>query len=78
MSQNILPEIDLTRCTGCGDCAKACPQNALEIASGFPVFANPAACTFCAGCEEICRARAIQCAFEIAWETAAEDHTTEK
>ncbi len=68
MNATLLPEINLNRCTGCGDCAQGCPHHALVMQTGQPIFARPQACTFCASCEELCASRAIRCAFEITWD----------
>ncbi len=45
------------RCTGCGDCMEACPENALSrTASG--VLAEPARCRHCGRCVAACPAGA--------------------
>ena len=68
MNTNVfLPEIDRSRCDGCGDCARSCPQGALEMQQAAPIFIHPEACTFCTACEELCPTGAIRCAFEIGW-----------
>jgi ferredoxin len=63
-----LPEINLNLCDGCGKCAAGCPQRALTMQGGQPVFSDPAACTYCIACEELCPTGAIRCEFEIIWE----------
>lgn len=45
----------MQRCTGCGACAQACPQNILHISGGtHPEITFSNACTFCAACAEAC------------------------
>ncbi|VGO15288.1 Choline trimethylamine-lyase activating enzyme [Pontiella desulfatans] len=47
------------KCIGCGECVKACPENALELAKGT-IVTDPAACTLCGTCAEVCPAKAIE------------------
>lgn len=45
----------LSACTGCGDCARACPQDILLIADGrVAVDFSLGECTFCNACTEAC------------------------
>lgn len=41
-------------CTGCGDCAPACPQNIILLEMGRPVVAFSSECTFCGACADAC------------------------
>lgn len=41
-------------CTGCGDCAPACPQNIISLASGHPVVTFSSECTMCGACADAC------------------------
>jgi len=70
MSEWVLPEIDLTRCTRCGTCVEHCPTQAVEMGADGPVIVRPADCTYCTACEALCPERAILCPFEIMWEEA--------
>lgn len=46
-------QIDHERCTGCGACMQACPNEAIEIHDGFArVLAER--CTECGACVEVC------------------------
>ena len=48
------------RCTGCGDCVKACPTHVFDLGpSGAPVIARQDQCQTCFLCELYCEADAI-------------------
>lgn len=65
MGLNFLPEIDLSRCLGCGICVAVCPNHVLSVADGVPKVAHPEACDYTGACQEICPSGAISLAFEI-------------
>lgn len=65
MTGNILPDIHIDRCTGCGKCVFYCPTNAVEMQSSLPVIVRPADCAYCGLCEEMCPAGAIALQYEI-------------
>ncbi len=46
-------------CIGCGKCADKCPENAIEIQNGKPVWIKDK-CAMCLGCLHRCPAFAIQ------------------
>lgn len=46
-------------CTGCGVCEKNCPDHAIEIRDGRPVWVKEK-CEFCLGCLHRCPAKALQ------------------
>lgn len=50
--------LDKSKCTGCGACAAACPQNARTMEDGFPK-GNTALCNCCGACLESCPNGAI-------------------
>jgi ferredoxin len=62
-----VPQIDPTRCDGCGLCVKVCPTQVLVIREGLAVVAFPARCNYTGFCERVCPTHAIQRFFEIVW-----------
>lgn len=66
MRDRVLPEIDMSLCTGCGLCVERCPTHAVEMTAGLrPVIVRPDDCAYCGLCEEMCPAGAIALAYEI-------------
>lgn len=65
-------------CTGCGDCAAACPENIIMLTDHRrPVLDFDAgACTFCKACAEACPTEALDCARELDWPWKAEVQDT--
>ncbi|MDD4312759.1 MAG: ATP-binding protein [Eubacteriales bacterium] len=51
-------QIDLKKCTGCGQCEEHCRFDAIANENGYAV--DPFSCEGCGVCEVICPARAIQ------------------
>lgn len=50
--------LDASACTGCGKCAKNCPDNAIRMVDKKPVFDN--SCSRCYFCEKGCPDNAIR------------------
>ncbi len=46
-------QFDAEKCTGCGSCVKACPENALHMNGRVPA-ADTSKCTFCGKCTIYC------------------------
>ena len=46
-------QFDAEKCTGCGSCVKACPENALHMNGRVPE-ADASKCTFCGKCTIYC------------------------
>lgn len=53
------PEIDYKKCTGCGECAKACHFQAIKMVNGRPLV-NNFLCEGCGVCEAVCPEKAIK------------------
>ena len=54
-----IPEVDQSRCSGCGECARICQFNALTVVAE-KVLLFPELCHGCRGCQEICPEIAIR------------------
>lgn len=67
MSELELPKYDQKKCTACGVCVDACPNDVLELVEGILSFSRPQDCTYCAACEESCPQGAIACSYQIGW-----------
>lgn len=62
----------MERCTACGACAEACPQDILRIAGGrHPVIEFTAPCTFCGACAEACPEEVFEPERDPPWEAVA-------
>lgn len=69
------PVIDMEKCTGCGECLRRCPSQAIvrdEKTDALGI--NLDTCVFCTLCEEICPAGAIEMTNQI---ELAENQRTE-
>jgi MinD superfamily P-loop ATPase len=53
-----VPEIDLKKCTFCGECAKVCAYNAIVVIKK-DVLTFPELCHGCGGCSLLCPEKAI-------------------
>ncbi len=60
-----LPEIDLDKCTGCGDCIELCLGGVIALVNGKVTITRPDECNYCTDCEFYCPSGAIRCPFEI-------------
>ncbi len=53
-----IPEVDRTKCTFCGECAKVCAYNAIVVLKN-EVLTFPELCHGCGGCSLLCPEKAI-------------------
>jgi len=60
-----IPEIDLEKCEGCGNCVDLCPTHVVDLVNGKAAIVNPEGCDYCTDCETFCPSAAIRCPFEI-------------
>lgn len=58
MHADVSPEVDASKCTGCGLCVKWCPQDAIKLVDGKAVI-DSSKCTGCAECIVTCQFNAI-------------------
>ncbi len=50
-----------SKCAGCGACAEACPQEAIQYSAASGVYCiRPEACIDCGSCESSCPNGAIR------------------
>jgi NAD-dependent dihydropyrimidine dehydrogenase PreA subunit len=66
----VLPEVDPTRCTGCGACVKNCPAGAVQLVNGRVVFVASDLCSYCGVCEDVCPEGAVALYYEVSLATA--------
>ena len=59
------PQIDLSKCTGCGLCASVCVQHGLAMVDSTVIIVEGVECDWCTLCEAVCASGAIRCPFEI-------------
>lgn len=57
-----LPQLDETRCTGCGDCVACCPTTCLALNGSLPWLPRPGDCIHCTLCVLVCPADALRMA----------------
>lgn len=65
MGEHWFPQIDLTLCTGCGECVTHCPTGALGMRDGLAALIRPEACTYTALCEGVCPTGAIALPYAV-------------
>jgi NAD-dependent dihydropyrimidine dehydrogenase PreA subunit len=65
MMNEVLPEIDLELCDGCGDCLTACGVGALTLNEGKASLARPDLCEYDGQCEPACPVGAIALPFVV-------------
>lgn len=53
-----IPQVDMKRCDGCGECARFCQFNALAVFPG-QTLVFPELCHSCGGCMMVCPQKAI-------------------
>jgi NAD-dependent dihydropyrimidine dehydrogenase PreA subunit len=53
------PEVDIEKCTGCGECVDICPVDVFEIQDEKSVPVNADECVGCESCIEVCEHEAI-------------------
>lgn len=54
------PQVEADLCTACGECAQACPDEAIAMIDGRPLI-DPATCIDCGRCTLVCPVQAMQC-----------------
>lgn len=72
------PEVDVSTCTMCGDCAKACTVHALELDKSGRVLLEPTYCVNCGACATVCAEGAISMAKHDAADLVVPDEKAEE
>lgn len=67
MAERNVPEINRQKCTICGLCVDACPEDVLAIEDSSLILANASDCTMCAECESVCPEQAVSVHYRISW-----------
>lgn len=67
------PQIDEELCSGCGDCALACPLDGIVIEGGKAYLLDGSICDACGDCEAVCPTGAIGVAYEVVFEDEASE-----
>jgi len=62
-----IPEIDMQRCTLCGDCVSSCPEGAVSLIA-HRIVVDAKLCRYCGDCEDVCPHDAIRLPYEISLE----------
>jgi MinD superfamily P-loop ATPase len=55
----LVPKVDESRCTGCGECERLCAYSAIVLVRGKPLLFLDM-CHSCGGCHHVCPERAIE------------------
>jgi MinD superfamily P-loop ATPase len=63
-----MPEIDISKCDGCGLCVSVCWRRCLAIVESRAVVVEGTECDWCTNCEAVCAPGAINCPYEIVFE----------
>lgn len=58
-------KLNKDRCISCGECARACPFQILEMVDGFPQLKPDAECIQCWTCADTCPEQAIELTMDI-------------
>jgi hydrogenase-4 component H len=69
-----LPEVDASKCIGCGGCVSVCPPNLVTVVDDGPAATftwDFSRCTYCGRCAEVCPEEAVHMTQEF--ETATND-----
>ena len=59
------PQLDSSRCQGCGLCVCVCAKQGLVLEENVVVFVGGDECTWCGECEAVCIYGAISCPYDI-------------
>jgi len=55
----LIPQVDRNKCTFCGECARVCAFNAIQVVLEKEVLTFPELCHGCGGCSLLCPENAI-------------------
>ncbi len=53
-------DVDESKCIGCGECVRVCPNNVYEIVRGKSRPIRPESCVYCRSCIVHCPVSAIR------------------
>jgi ferredoxin len=65
MNKVPVPQIDISKCNGCGLCVGVCALGGLVMVERVVIYVGGDDCDWCGMCEAVCQMGAIGCPYDI-------------